>query len=456
MLPEAYEERVRPRLERAFAGERMDYEIRIPTSTNPIHCAVNYEPVLEGNLVTSVAIVVMDITAQRNTEEQLRQSQKMEAVGQLAGGIAHDFNNLLTIISGYTNLLLKKITPPDLAWNFLNEIGIASKRAADLTRSLLAFSHQQIRAPEAINVNDVIVETLKLLERAIGEGVEISVTLEPQLKQVWMDRSELSQILLNLSINARDAMQDDGQLIIQTQNVTVQVGDFVGSSSLVPGQYVLLTVADSGGGMTEEVQRRMFEPFFTTKPIGKGTGLGLAMVHGIVNRSSGSIRVTSTKGKGTVFSIYLPQSNASDSLELDSSSVSGPRLEGGTETILVVEDDESVRCLTRTILTHFGYNVIEAASAQTALQSFLEHRDRIHLVITDVVMPGMNGAVLVEQIQKLSPGIPILMISGYVGETATRKILMNAKVNFLQKPYDPNAFAIKVRELLDQPPSRLR
>jgi len=458
VLPEAYEDRVRPRLERAFAGERMDYEIRLPTSTTPIHCAVNYEPVLEGNEVTSVAIVVMDITAQRNTEEQLRQSQKMEAIGQLAGGIAHDFNNLLTIISGYTNLLLKKLTPPDPAWNFLSEIGIASKRAAELTSSLLAFSHQQIRTPESVNVNEVVVETLKLLERALGEGVEIAVALEPQLNQVWMDRSELSQILLNLSINARDAMNDEGTLIIQTLNVTVNVGDFVDGPSVESGEYVLLTVTDSGSGMSEEVQRRIFEPFFTTKPVGKGTGLGLAMVHGIVSRSGGGIRVASTMGKGTVFSIYLPQSNESISSLRDSSNPSdfGTRLRGGTETILLVEDDETVRGLTRTILKHFGYNVIEAASGHSALQIFVENRDQIQLIITDVVMPGMNGAALLEQIQKLVPDFPVLMISGYVGETSTREKLLDSKVNFLQKPFEPNAFAIKVRELLDQHPSRLR
>ncbi len=457
VLLEIYEVRVRPRLERAFAGERMDYEIRIPSATNPIHCAVNYEPVMEGNVVTSVAIVVMDITAQRNTEEQLRQSQKMEAIGQLAGGIAHDFNNLLTIISGYTNLLLKKLTPPDPAWNFLSEIGIASKRAAELTSSLLAFSHQQIRTPESVNLNEVVVETLKLLERALGEGIEISVALEPQLKQVWMDRSEVSQILLNLSINARDAMEEEGTLIIQTQNVTLQNNNFGAGPNLQSGEYVLLTVTDSGGGMTEDVQRRIFEPFFTTKPVGKGTGLGLAMVHGIVSRSGGSIEVASTAGKGTVFRIYLPQSNSTLSLLKDASNLndSGTRLSGGTETVLLAEDDQTVRGLTRTILNHFGYNVIEATNGQSALQTFVENRHLIQLVITDVVMPGMNGAVLAEHIHELEPTIPVLMISGYAGETVSHKKLLDSRLNFLQKPFDPNTFAMIVRELLNRRSSAL-
>ena len=452
VLPDAYEERIRPRLERAFGGERMDYEIRLQTATTPIHCAVNIEPVVEDNVVSSVAIVVMDITAQRDIEEQLRQSQKMEAIGQLAGGIAHDFNNLLTVISGYTNLLLRKLTPADPTWNFLNEIAVAGKRAADLTRSLLAFSHQQIRMPEAIDLNEVIVETLKLLQRSIGEGVEITVSLEPNLKHVWMDRSELSQILLNLSINARDAMNDAGRMTIQTQDVTILASDVVGSPSVKPGEYVRLTVSDSGEGMTEEVQRRLFEPFFTTKPVGKGTGLGLAMVHGIVSRSGGSIRVTSTQGQGTVFTIYLPQSTDSKSLEHASSNGdnSSTRPKGGTETILLVEDDDTVRRVTSAVLKHHGYRVIEAASGLAALQAFMEQRDRIHLLITDVVMPGMNGASLVEQIHKLAAGLPVLFISGYIGEMATRELLMDMKVNFLQKPFEPQALAIKVREVLDQ------
>ena len=451
VLPDAYEERIRPRLERAFAGERMDYEIRLPTATGPIHCAVNIEPVVEDNVVSSVAIVVMDITAQRNTEEQLRQSQKMEAIGQLAGGIAHDFNNLLTVISGYTNLLLRELTPADPTWNFLNEIAVAGKRAADLTRSLLAFSHQQIRMPEAIDLNEVIVETLKLLQRSIGEGVEITVSLEPNLKHVWMDRSELSQILLNLSINARDAMNDAGRMTIQTQNVTIFASDVVGNPRVKPGEYVRLTVSDSGEGMSEEVQRRLFEPFFTTKPVGKGTGLGLAMVHGIVSRSGGSIRITSTQGQGTVFTIYLPQSTDSKNLEHASSNgnTSGTRLTGGTETVLLVEDDDTVRRVTSAVLKHHGYRVIEAASGLAALQTFMAQRDRIHLLITDVVMPGMNGASLVEQIHKLAAGLPVLFISGYIGEMATRELLMDMKVNFLQKPFEPQAFAIKVREVLD-------
>ena len=248
------------------------------------------------------------------------------------------------------------------------------------------------------------------------------------------------------------------KLTIQTANVTLKAGDFVDGSNAHPGEFVLLTVSDSGAGMSEEVKRRIFEPFFTTKPVGKGTGLGLAMVHGIVSRSGGMIRVTSTMGKGTVFSIYLPQSEQSTDSNLESAALReiNSKLKGGTETILLVEDDVTVRGLTSTILKHFGYNVIEAANGQAALEVFLKKSGQVHLVITDVVMPGMNGAVLVEQIQKIAPEVPVLMVSGYVGETATREKLLDATVNFLQKPFEPNAFAAKVRELLDKSPSQLR
>jgi two-component system, cell cycle sensor histidine kinase and response regulator CckA len=453
VFPAAYKERIKPRLDRAFAGKRMDYEIRLPTSGAPIHCAVNYEPVRENDEVTSVAIVVMDITAQRNTEEQLRQSQKMEAIGQLAGGVAHDFNNILTIISGFTNLLLKKITAEDQAWNYLNEIRIASARAADLTRSLLAYSHQQIRSPESMNLNEVITETLKLLQRSIGEGIKIHVSLESGLKPVWMDRSELSQILLNLSINARDAMEGQGELSIQTRNVDIS-SEAAGGKISSPGNYVLLTVTDSGTGMTDEVQSRIFEPFFTTKPIGKGTGLGLAMVHGIVSRSRGSIQVTSSIGQGTTFEILLPQSN--DTIELDPFAMDAQRSVHGTETILLVEDDNAVRGLSSTVLAEHGFKVLEASDGNEAVQTFIKRRDQVQIVITDVVMPGMNGATLVEQILQLAPDTPILFISGYIGEAATRDRLGDRNVNFLQKPFEPNKLVLKVREVLDQRLSKRR
>lgn len=449
LLPQAYEERIRERLERAFAGQRMDYEIRIPTSGDPIYCAVNYEPVLEGDRVTSVAIVVMDITAQRNTEEQLRQSQKMEAIGQLAGGIAHDFNNILTVINGFANLLLNKLTPSDKTWNYLNEIRVASSRATELTRSLLTYSHQQIRSPESVDVNATIIETLKLLQRSIGEGVAIEVSLDPRLQPVWMDRSELSQILLNLAINARDAMNGEGQLKIATHNVELVPGDLKGYRKAAPGQYVEVIVEDNGCGMTDEVKRRIFEPFFTTKPVGKGTGLGLAMVHGIVIRSGGSIRVTSAVDQGTQFQVLLPTSQLPESCRENPLEL--PRSINGTETILLVEDDASVRGLAAASLIEYGYQVIEAASGQLAIQRFLEHRDRIRLLVTDVVMPNMNGVLLVEQIRALAPHLPVLFISGYIGEAATRERLGDKSVNFLQKPFDPKVLALKVREVLDQP-----
>ncbi len=308
-LPTVYEQRIRVSLDQVFSGARVDYELRLPTPDGPFHYAVNYEPVFDGASITSVVMVAMDITALRNTEEQLRQSQKMEAIGQLAGGIAHDFNNLLTIISGYTDLLLQTHTPSDQAWELLVEIGNASDRAAELTRSLLSFSHRQIRTPENVDLNQVIVDTLKMVQRSIGEGVKVVTSLDPQLQSVWVDRSDMSQILLNLSINARDAMQGEGRLEIGTQNIDIGPRAADSTSCVEPGKYAVLTVSDSGCGMPEEVKQKIFEPFFTTKPVGKGTGLGLAMVHSIASRSGGGIEVSSSVGQGATFRIFLPQSS---------------------------------------------------------------------------------------------------------------------------------------------------
>ncbi len=447
LLPKLHEERIRPSLESAFAGNRVDYELCLPKPDGSCHYVINYEPVMEGLRVTNVVVVVIDITARRNAEEQLRHSQKMEAVGQLAGGIAHDFNNLLTVISGYTGLLLQSSTLPNPVQSFAIEIGNAAERAADLTRRLLAFSRQQMRSPETVNLNDVISETQKLLHRTIGEDLEISLTLDPILYPVWVDRSEMSQLLLNLSINARDAMPNGGRLGIQTQNVVVGAVEILGSSCIEPGEYVMLTVSDSGSGMTEAIQQKIFEPFFTTKPVGKGTGLGLAIVHGIVGRSGGFIRVSSTVGVGTVFHIYFPHVVKTKAVARESSETERPM--NGTETILLVEDDESVRQLARTILTECGYKVVEAKNGQHALKKYLEHKDGIHMLISDLVMPDISGVVLAEHIRGLQSDIRILFISGYIFDQETRDRLLVDNRNFLQKPFSPKVFASRVRAALD-------
>ena len=447
VLPEVYHERIKPRLDRAFDGERIDYELQLPTAKGTVHCVVNYAPVVEGNQVASVVAVVMDVTAQRNMEEQLRQSQKMETVGQLAGGIAHDFNNLLTIISGYTDLLLMTHTKTDPAWDSLNEIRSASSRASDLTQRLLAFGRRKMRSLESLNLNAMILDTQTLLQRSVGEGVEIIFSLSEELELVWMDRSELTQILLNLAINARDAMQNSGRLEIHTKEVEIQHDDDSQRTVAKPGKYNVLRVSDFGCGMTSEVQAKIFEPFFTTKPVGKGTGLGLATVHGIVSGCGGQIHVSSEVNRGTTFEVHLPQINGSDALPLPDNPDTSEITHGGKETILLVEDDHSVRRLSRAILADYGYNVIEAANAQEAIDIFQKWHDFIHMLVTDVIMPGCDGPGLAEKILELRPGLPVLFMSGYVGESEIRDRLTD--VDLLHKPFEPIDLAHKVRKALD-------
>lgn len=447
VLPDVYEERVRPKLDHAFTGERVEYEFRRQTSCGTVHCVVNYEPVMEGDFVSSVVAVVMDVTAQRSIEEQLRQSQKMETIGQLAGGIAHDFNNLLTIISGNTDLLLMTCADSPQVVGVLHEIQSAGRRAAELTQKLLAFSRQQFRSPESLDINTIIVETQTLLQRSVGKGVAISYSLGEKLNHVWMDRSELTQVLLNLAINARDAMGNEGQLRIETQRVEIFHGDATGKIEIEPGAYNLLIVSDNGCGITEHVQARIFEPFFTTKPVGMGTGLGLSTVHGIVTGSGGAIHVTSAIGAGTTFRIYLPDIGKSEHAAIALTTSRVPQ--GGTETLLLVEDDDSVRRLSRIILTDYGYDVMEAPDGFEALRIFREAPHRFQLLVTDIKMPEMSGTSLAQEIRALQPGIRVLFTSGYIDEAETRNGLFDRNLSFLQKPFTPRELAEKVRCILD-------
>ncbi len=447
LLPVGYEEQVRQWLKKAFAGERLEYELRLPTPKAQSCLLVNFEPVIEHGCVSSVVVVIMDITARRITEDQLKQSQKMEAVGQLAGGISHEFNNLLTVISTYTSLLLNSDSLGQEELYFVNEIGKATERSADLTRRLLSFGRGQIQAPEAIHLNEVIVETKKLLALTLGRQVEIVLGLEPDLKTIWMDRNELSQILINLSINARDAMPDGGRLEIQTQNIILEKADAEGRLSVRPGNYVLLSVSDNGCGMSADTQLRIFEPFFSTKPTAKGTGLGLSIVHSIVSRSGGAVEVSSSIGKGTTFRIYIP-------LPLDARNAIAParsfRTLNGTETILLVDDDDMVRLATRSILTEYGYTVIEAENAKKAILALLDRPKSIHLLLTDHRMPEMSGVELIEYIEQFCPGTPALLISGYIAEIDVRNHLSDRNLKFLQKPFQPESLATKVRDILDR------
>lgn len=413
-----------------------------------ITCQWFNTPLMEddGNYIGFIGLA-QDVTEQKSLEAQLQQSQKMEAVGQLAGGVAHDFNNQLTIITGYVELLIETLRPDDPAQQFLEEIKKAGERSASLTRQLLAFSRKQVIVPQILDLNGVIQDTEKMLRRVIGEDIEFITLLHPQLGSVKADPGQLEQVLLNLAVNARDAMPQGGKLTIETNNIELDEEYAKTHASVRPGSYVRLALTDSGVGMTSEIKRHIFEPFFTTKDIGKGTGLGLAVVHGVVKQSDGHIEVYSEPGIGTCFKIYLPRVHA---VAKPGSSVQGlASIPRGTETILLVEDEGIVRGLARHVLEGFGYTVLAAGNSDEALSLCAKYQGPIHLLLTDVVMPGLGGRQLAEQVIALYPQIKVLYMSGYTDDTVVRHGILHKQVNFLQKPFSPASLAQKVRQVLN-------
>jgi two-component system, cell cycle sensor histidine kinase and response regulator CckA len=392
-----------------------------------------------------------DLTERRRLEDQLRQSQKMEAVGRLAGGVAHDFNNVLTVVKSFSEFLLEDLDKLDPRRSDVEEIAKAADRAAALTRKLLAFSRKQVMRPELLDLNAIVVGMEKMLQRLIGEDVRIVTELDPQLLAVEADPSSIEQVILNLAVNARDAMVDGGTLTIRTKNEMLERTDT--AWGIEPGRYALLTVSDTGHGMDAETQARVFEPFFTTKERGQGTGLGLAMVYGIVKQSGGHVWVESAPAEGTTFCIYLPQSADQRPAE------SEPTLQGvavqrrtsapGSERILVVDDEEAVRSSTRRALERAGYTVLAAADGADAVRLFTEHDGGIQLVITDVVMPGLGGRELVGRLKIMSPRLPVLFVSGYTEEGVRQKGVLEPGAAYLEKPFTPEKLLRKVREVLD-------
>ena len=399
----------------------------------------------DGKRVGYVA-VQHDVTERKLLEQQFRQAQKMEAVGQLAGGVAHDFNNLLTAILGYAELLAEKLQGRPREAEDLDEIRKAGERAASLTRQLLAFSRQQVFERKVLDLNRLIAEIEKMLRRLIGEDVDLVTALDPALAYVWADAGQLEQVVMNLAVNARDAMPRGGRLTIETSNVDLDEAYARLHIPIRPGRYVMIAVSDTGVGMDAATRSRIFEPFFTTKERGKGTGLGLATVYGIVKQSGGYIWAYSEPGKGTTFKIYLPP--ADQSLLPEEDRVEETLSVRGTETVLLVEDEESVRTLSRAILENHGYRVLEAAGAQEAIETVREYQQPIHLLLTDVIMPSMGGPDLASRIQTLRPGLKVLFMSGYTDETVFRHGHLEQGCLFLQKPFTPAALARKLREAL--------
>jgi len=402
---------------------------------------------MAANLAATAIENVELIQREREKAEQLRQSQKMEAVGQLAGGVAHDFNNLLTVITGYSEIGIRRMSPSDPMRKNMEEIKKAGDRAASLTRQLLAFSRKQMFQAKVIDLNLVVADMDKLLRRLIGEDIDLVSLLAPSLRKIKADAGQIEQVLMNLVVNARDAMPRGGKLTIATSDVILDQ-TVKSHSSTKPGRYLMLTVSDTGVGMDSETRKRIFEPFFTTKEVGKGTGLGLATVYGIVSQSGGNIIVQSEPGQGTTFQVYLP---VADELTTDQVDKQMPEIPQGHGTILLVEDEELVRDLAAELLASTGYEVLTAANGVEALRVCSEYADHIDLLITDVVMPQMGGRELAERLVGLRPQTRVLYMSGYTDDAIVRHGVLDDRMSFIQKPFALDLFALRVSEMMLQP-----
>ncbi|MCY3023175.1 MAG: PAS domain S-box protein [Planctomycetota bacterium] len=448
---EAVRGRIRLQRETGKPAPLMDQEYlrldgsRVPVETTAV--PVRFQG-LDAHLV-----FVRDITERKQAEaetatlqEQFRQAQKMEAIGQLAGGVAHDFNNLLFVINGRIELLLARLAPDDPARKELEVVYKAGQRAVNLVRQLLAFSRRQVLQPKVLDLNAVLADMDKLLRRLIREDIAFTTVLDPALKPTKADPGQIEQVLMNLVVNARDAMPDGGKLTIETANVELDASYCRTHAGVEPGPYVMLAVSDTGCGMDENTKARLFEPFFTTKEVGKGTGLGLATVYGIVRQSGGNIGVYSEPGKGTSFKVYLPRVQETPSR---ASRLIAPMVLRGTETILLVEDDEQVRALAHEILESNGYTVLPAANGHEALSTCRDYGKPVHMLLSDMVMPGMGGTEVAARVRVLYPNVKVLFMSGYADNAVAATGMLESGAHFVQKPLAPSALARKVREVLD-------
>lgn len=423
-----------------FARRKDGTEFPVEVSLGPLATK-------DGMLVTGT---VIDISERKKIEQQLRLAQRMEAIGQLAGGIAHDFNNLLAVIMGSADIIVDALPRGDPLGRKVEMIRSAGSSAADLVRQLLAFSRQQMVQPLVLNVPKIIARTQAMLQRIIGEDIEFKVIVEDSVGSIKADPGQIEQVLLNLAANARDAMPKGGRLSIHASNVELDESDRKKHAPVVPGPYVMLAIEDTGCGMDLKTQARIFDPFFTTKALGKGTGLGLATVYGIVKQTGGYIWVYSELGHGTIFRVYLPR--VGKAIQTAQREASETEALQGSETILLAEDSESLREMAQEYLESIGYRVLSAVSGEKALQRAKDFQGPIHLLLTDVVMPEMSGPELANHMTSLRPGVKIIFTSGYTDDAITRQGILDPKVAFIQKPYRPKALAKKVRQVLNGGP----
>lgn len=396
-----------------------------------------------------LADLAVDITEHRTLQEQYRQAQKMEGLGRLAGGVAHDFNNLLTVINGYSEIAYRQLSDIDPLRANIHEVRKAGARAAELTKQLLTFSRQQIIQAKPIDLNALVGDSHRMFKRLVGENIELETALDPRIGKVLADAGQIHQVLMNLLVNARDAMPEGGRVVIETADVEVNASRVAINAEATTGRHVVLSVCDTGTGMDAHTRERIFEPFFTTKPPGQGTGLGLATAYGIIKQAKGWIEVDTAVGEGTTFRVYLPR------LQPEPDTKEEPTLgvdkEYRTETVLLVEDQEDVRRFATEVLSQYGYRVLTADCGTEALKLAEGHPGKIDLLLTDVVLPGMNGLELAEQLRLVRPGIPVLFTSGYTGEVGVLNRILDSGLAFLPKPYMPEAMALRVREAIENP-----
>jgi signal transduction histidine kinase/ActR/RegA family two-component response regulator len=414
------------------------------------HQLRKFQEELESRVEARTAELQRANEALRRSEEQLRQAQKLEAVGRLAGGIAHDFNNLLSVVLSYSDMLLNEVDASSPLYADLQEILRAGQRAADLTRQMLAFSRQQVLDPKILDLSDLVANLSKMLMRVLGEDIELKTVLAPGLGMVKADRGQMEQVLMNLIVNARDAMPNGGRLTIETANVDLDEAYAREHAGVAPGPHVMIAVSDTGIGMDKATQERIFEPFFTTKEKGKGTGLGLSTVFGIVKQSGGSVWLYSEPGGGATFKIYLPRREEGKADQTRSAPPPSAQARGA-ETILLVEDEDQVRAVAKGILSRAGYRVLEASNPGEAIALCEQHPAEIHLLLTDVVMPRMNGRQLAARVALLRPAAKVVFMSGYTDDAILHNGVLDAGVSFIQKPFTPDSLNRKVREVLDTP-----